>query len=183
VSSSQKLASLTFQVPFSSTATPFAFGNAAVLPRYTVYVTVACLDEVSWTADTLAEADEPRADMPLIVLAKAVPFCSRVTRWAFGVDPLKNFSQLDLMVAVVALEAPVPPAALAVGAAEVAAADGLAAGALELGLLEQAVIAAAASTKPSAGAARARRTSRWNRIRRASLGRGTDYHVSRVSNL
>jgi hypothetical protein len=116
--------------------------------------------------------------MLLIVLAKAEPFCSRATRWALGVDPLKNFSQVALMVAVDALEAPDPPAALAVGAAEVAAADGLAAGALELGLLEQAVIAAA-STKPSAGAARTRRTSWWNRIRCASLGPGTGYHVSR----
>jgi hypothetical protein len=115
------------------------------------------------------------------VEANACPFCSRLTRSDVGVFPLKNFSQFALIVAVAALELPVP-AGLEAGAAGLAGADGLAAGELELELelLEQAVIAAA-STKPSAGATRTRRAWRWNRIRYASLGPG-NYHASRVSN-
>jgi hypothetical protein len=115
------------------------------------------------------------------VLANAGPFCSKLTRSAFGVFPLKNFSQLALIVAVVALELPAPVPELGPGAAELVAADGLGGGELGPELLEQADIAAA-STKPSAGAARTRRTSKWNRIRYASLDPGTDYHVSQVSN-
>lgn len=103
--------------------------------------------EVCFTEATFADADDPIADMPLIVLAKVGPFCSRLSRSAFGVDPLKNFSQLDLIVAVDPLAPdplPVPPAALLAGAAEAEAGGALEAGglALELGLLEQAVTAA-----------------------------------------
>jgi hypothetical protein len=105
----------------------------------------------------------------LISAVKAWPFCSRLTRSDVGVDPLKNFSQLDLIVAIVADE---PPDDELVAGADVGVpvAAGVVLG-LELGLelLEQAAIAAA-STRVSAGARKIRRAKRWNRIRCASLG-------------
>lgn len=95
--------------------------------------------EVGLTEATFADAEFPIADMPLIVLAKVDPCCSSFTRWALGVDPLKNFSQLDLIATVDPL--PDSPDGPLVGAAWVEA-DGLEAGlGLELWLLEQEVIA------------------------------------------
>jgi len=81
------------------------------------------------------------AYIPLMVLAKVDPFWSSFSRWEFGVDPLKNFSQLDLTVAVEPLPDPLPPTDPPAGAADVAGALDAGGLALELGLLEQAVIA------------------------------------------
>lgn len=128
------------------------------------------MDDASETEETVADAADPRADSELISVENACPFCSRLTRSDVGVDPLKNFTQLDLIVAIVAAELP----------DDVAGADPLVAAGLELEvaglelelelLLEQAVIAAA-STRANAGARNIRRA-RWrNRIRCASLSR------------
>lgn len=93
--------------------------------------------EVGLTEATFADAEFPIADMPLIVLAKVGPCCSSFTRWALGVDPLKNFSQLDVIVAV---DPPADPPADPLAGAEAACA--LVAGGLGLELeLEQEVIA------------------------------------------
>jgi hypothetical protein len=97
----------------------------------------------------------------LTALANVCPFWSSASRLLSEVDELKKASQFDVIVATVAAE-PLLDAGLLDA--------GLAGAELELEelelLLEQAVIAAA-STRPSAGA----RKARWNRMRCASLGR------------
>jgi hypothetical protein len=126
------------------------------------------VDDASVTEETVADAVVPRADREVISPAKACPFWSRLTRSDVGVEPLKNFFQLDLIVAIVAVE---PPDDELVAGADVGVpvAAGVELG-LELELLPEQAVIAAASTRASAGARKIRRAKRWNRIRCASLG-------------
>jgi hypothetical protein len=122
-----------------------------------LYFTDACVGEVNVTEVTLAETADASGllENALTELARICPFCSSWTRLLFGVDELKNASQLVVIVAMVAAE-PLLEAEPDAEALEGADA-GLAGGEeveLEL-LLEQAVIAAA-SARPSAGARKIR---------------------------
>jgi len=101
--------------------------------------------------------------MAWISAAYFSPFCKSATRSEVGVDALKNFSQLVLIVASVADEP--PPVLVLAGALLVAGAAGvLAGGDVVLGLLLEQAVIAAASARPSAGARKIRRAVYWNRI-------------------
>jgi hypothetical protein len=175
LSSPQKLASPTFHTPPSSTATPVSPLYTDMPPAVRSYFTLARVGEVTVTEVTLAVTADASgvAENAVTALARTCPFWSNWTRLLFGVDELKNSSQLVLIVATVAAEPPDDELAVGVpNAVAVAAGAELEAGAeveLEL-LLEQAVIAAA-SARQSAGARKIRRPVRRNGIRCASLGR------------
>jgi hypothetical protein len=130
--------------------------------------------EVSSTEITLAETADASGLLAnaFTVLANVWPFCSRSTRLLFGVDELKNASQLVLIAA--SAEAELLPAGEL--AALVAGAAGVDEVGVELGelLLEQAVIATA-SARPNAGARKIRRAMWWNRILRLPRSRSDAY--------
>ena len=144
LSSPQKLESPTFHAPSWYTASPVAPFSTVAPAAWRSYVTVACVDEVTFTESTLAETAEAIGLLAkeATALENVEPSWSRASRWLSGVDELKNFSQLVVMAAA-GVEA----------AGELELEVGLA---LELGVelelpLEQAVIAAT-STSPIAGA-------------------------------
>src|SRR5258708_34022765 len=110
VSRLKKLASPTFQVPPSSTDLP-DWLLAMVWPAASMlYLTAACVAEVTVTAVTVDET--PCASgllaKSLIALANLSPFCSSLTRSLAGVEEAKNFSQLALICACAPVEVPVP---------------------------------------------------------------------------
>src|ERR1700741_4328623 len=139
VSSPQKLATPTFQVPFWSTAVPVWFFSSGVPPTRMSYFTVACVAEFTVTFLTLAVARAARLepDWLLMTEANCAPFCRSATRLLSEVLALKKASQ----IAVIAVAAPplrlrFADAVAYVGAAVVVAED-LPAGAdkpAELGL-------------------------------------------------
>ena len=168
----QRLASPTFQTPFSNTAVPVWLGSRVDPPDVRLYFTVAMVAEVSVTPVTLAPRLLTRLARPLMAPANAFPFCSRVTRSELGVLELKNFSQF---VVICATAAELPDDA---GADEAGTADGDPAGVEvvdavdvaaddeddELELLQAAT--ARASARPSTGATMIRRATSGNRIAR-----------------
>jgi hypothetical protein len=177
----QKLASPTFQVPFSYTALPVAWGSTGSPAMLMVYPTVARVGDASVTEETVADAVAPRVDSAVISPAKARPFWSRLTRSDIGVEPLKNFFQLDLIVAIVADEPPDDELVAGAGVGEPAGVEVELKLGLELELLPEQAVIAAVSTRASAGARKIRRVKRWNRIGCASLGRvGVESHSLRL---
>ena len=166
----QRLASPTFQTPFSNTAVPVWLGSRVDPPDVRLYFTVAMVAEVSVTPVTLAPRLLTRLARPLMAPANAFPFCSRVTRSELGVLELKNFSQF---VVICAAAAELPDDEDEAGAedagAEDAGADDAGADELddeddELELLQAAT--ASASARASAGARMIRRATRGNLIAR-----------------
>ena len=123
VSSPQKLATPTFQVPACLTATPLRLDSTGWPPSRIVYVTLACDGETTVTLVTFAVAEEARPEpaWDLMTDANVCPSWRRLTRLATGVLGLKNASQF----AVIAAVSPALLTGLAevTGAEEVAGAD------------------------------------------------------------
>ena len=101
VSRLQKLASPTFQVPLTSTATPFWFESTGVPSSRMSYVTLAWVAEVTVTFVTLALAEDAPGKLAeaWIWEANFSPFWSRLIRLAIGVFGLKNAIQLAVICA------------------------------------------------------------------------------------
>ena len=161
----QNTSSPTFHVPSWSTAVPVAPLATVVPAAVRSYFTVACVAEVSVTESTF-EVTADASGLPenaSTAEANVDPFCSNWTRLLFGVDELKNASQLAVIAATAAEE---PPLVLGLAdelfEAGAVVDDDVAGGVLVvLGLLEHAVTAAA-SARPSAGARKIRRAVWWS---------------------
>jgi hypothetical protein len=104
ISSPQKLATPTFQVPFCSTAVPVWFFSSGVPLTRISYFTVAWVGEVTVTLVTLAVASDARLepDWLLMTDANVGPSWSSVTRLLSGVLALKKASQFAVIAAIVA---------------------------------------------------------------------------------
>jgi hypothetical protein len=129
------------------------------------YFTAAWVAEVSVTSSTLdvTAAASGLAENDLMADVKSCPSCSSVTRSLFGVDELKNLTQLALISVIAwtpAIEPPpLPPPFVAEGddgAADDAAVLAVAAEE-ELELLLEHAASAATSSRARAGASKARR--------------------------
>src|ERR1700751_2042588 len=90
--------------------------------------------------------------------ANTDPFCSSATRSVWGVDELKNLTQLVLICAIAAAL----PATLAVAVSENVGEE-------ELELLEEQADSAATSMRPNTGIVRAREAAEGNRMSPLSI--------------
>jgi hypothetical protein len=86
-------------LPFWRTATPVRFDTAGLPFSRTVYVTLACVADISVTLVTFADAWAARLELAwdLMVAAKRSPSCSRLVRRATGVLGLKKAVQFASM--------------------------------------------------------------------------------------
>jgi hypothetical protein len=97
----QKLETPTFQVPAWSTAVPTWFFRTGVPDSSTVYFTVAELDVMFETLSTFAVAPALSAEGASDACGNCEPSCSKLTRLATGVFPLKKVCQFLVMTAAV----------------------------------------------------------------------------------
>jgi hypothetical protein len=155
LSSPQKLASPTFQVPSWYTAVPAASFSTVCPAAVRSYVTVACVGEVTFTESTFAETADASGLLAKVctALENFEPFSSRASRLLAGVDVLKNVSQL-VVIAEAADPEPLADGeldeALEVAGAELGLEVGL--GELELELPLEHAVTAAVRARPSSGA-------------------------------
>ncbi|HTU08749.1 MAG TPA: hypothetical protein VMG13_24595 [Trebonia sp.] len=148
LSNPQNTSSPTFQVPSWSTEVPVAPLATVVPAAERSYFTFAWLDDVTVTESTLEVTADASglAENAASAEVNSEPFSSSWTRSLFGVEELKNFSQLAVICETAE---PLAAGAAVVAGAEVAGAE-VAGAELELEpLLEHAV--ATASIRPSAG--------------------------------
>lgn len=101
----QKFDTPTFQVPSCSTAVPTWFFRATVPSSRMLYFTVAEALVIPETLSTLAVAPELSDEGASDACENCVPSCSRLTRVATGVLPLKKVVQFFVIVAAVPVAA------------------------------------------------------------------------------